>query len=461
MAHTEYDLVTLGAGGGAYPAAFRLARLGWRVLMVDPKGVMSGNCLAEGCVPSKTVREVARLLVRQHRMSEFGAGGSLEADYAKAVAHKDAVQRLRYDQHRRELARIQNLELVSGIGRILDARTVEIQTPKTAFRVRTGHILIATGADIVMPPIPGAELCLTSHHLFKLSPDLTMLPPTAAVIGGGYVGLETACMMAAFGVRVTLFERSPDLLSGLDRSMVGALLPLLDPAIRILTEIEIRSVEKKDTSFLLRFRHEGQDEHASFGAVILATGRKPVFPDGLETLGIETSRTGIHVNDALQTTHPHIYACGDVNGRKPLFHAAVRQSLAAASNMLAGAVLADRVDFSSIPLTVFTLPAAACVGILPDEARRTGLELIESRYDFEEDSRAQILGETEGGIRLFFDPESLEIRGGWVVGVDAGNLIGEIGLAVAQRLTARDLARFADPHPMASEGIGKAARKLD
>lgn len=460
MTQSAFDLVTVGAGGGAYPAAFRLARAGWSVLMVDPKGVMSGNCLAEGCVPSKAVREVAQLLVRQRRMSEFGARGQLDADYGKAMEHKDAVQRLRYEQHARELADTPNLRLVRGRARIVDLHTVEIETPGETFSVWTGHILVASGADVIVPPIPGSDLCLTSHHLFKLSPVLTQLPPTVAIVGGGYIGLETACTMAAFGARVTLVEKGPVLLSGLDRSIVDTLRPLLDPSIRILTDTEVLGVENEGGIYSLHFRHDGIEERARFGFVLMAVGRKPVFPEGLDSLDVKMDKSGIRVNDGLQTSHPHIYACGDVNNRKPLFHAAVRQSLAAANNMLAANTIVDRVDFTSIPLTVFTLPGASCVGLLPEEAERAGVKLIETRYDFEEDSRAQILGEMEGGIRLFFEPESFKIRGGWVVGIDAGNLIGEIGLAVANRLTAHDLARFADQHPMASEGIGKAARRV-
>ncbi len=461
MPRKSFDLVTIGAGGGAYPAAFKLARNGRTVLMVDPRGVMSGNCLAEGCVPSKTVREVAHLLLRQRRLEKAGARGTLSADLKAIMNHKDAVQKRRYDQHADELARTPGLTLLKGTASLLDARTVRIRTEDREEEVEARTILIASGSDVFVPPIPGSEFGLTSHHLFKVGPDLLDLPRRMAIVGGGYIGLETACMFSAFGTDVTLIEKGPSLLPGMERGLVDALRPLLSPDIRIRTGTDVRSIRKgmSGTEVVLA-TGGGGEEVLPFDVVLLAAGRQPVFPEGLDRAGIVTDRSGIRVDDALRTSCPGIFAAGDVNGRTPLFHAAVRQSLAVANTLLSGGEPADTVDFRSVPTTIFTLPGASCVGILPEAAGREGVSLIESRYDFSGDSRAQILNETEGEIRLYFEKKTKVLKGGWVVGIDAGNLIGEIGLAVSSGLSARDLARFADQHPMASEGIGKAARQI-
>jgi dihydrolipoamide dehydrogenase len=185
-----------------------------------------------------------------------------------------------------------------------------------------------------------------------------------------------------------------------------------------------------------------------------------VIPEGAERLGLDIGPHGIRVGPDLRTAHPHIYACGDVNGRVPLFHAAVRQSLVAAHNILGGRQPLDYADFLNVPTTIFTLPAAAYVGLTPSRASAVGRTLVSGRYAFNEDSRAQILERTDGEIRLFFETESLRLLGGWVVGLDAEHLIGEIGIAVHGGLTAYDMARFADQHPMSAEGLGKAARSL-
>lgn len=460
MIPDTFDLITIGAGGGAYPAAFRLAHAGWKVLMTDPKGVMSGNCLAEGCVPSKTLREVAHLLRRQRRLDRQGASGSLSADFTDVMAHKDAVQNLRYAQHQTELAQTPNITLLKGTAGLVDEHTVRVVTEKEERRFRTRHILIASGSDVFLPSVPGADLCLTSHHLFKVGSELTILPRRMAVIGGGYIGLETACMFATFGTEVTILEKGPALLPGMDRILVRNLQPLLDPAIRIRTNADVREIRKTPKGMSVEYVVDKGTQWLDADVVLMAAGRKPVFPDGLDRLGMATGHAGIDVDEGLNTSRPGIYAAGDINGRTPLFHAAVRQSLAAANNMLSGGNMVDRVDFLSTPTTIFSLPGASYVGVLPEAAEKAGISLLETRYDFAEDARAQILSETEGGLRLYFEKETRILKGGWVVGIDAGNLIGEIGLAVSAGLTAKDLANFADQHPMAAEGIGKAARQL-
>jgi dihydrolipoamide dehydrogenase len=192
----------------------------------------------------------------------------------------------------------------------------------------------------------------------------------------------------------------------------------------------------------------------------MAVGRHPVVPTGCDEAGIKLDHGQPVVEPSLQTTVSHVYACGDVNGRSPLFHSAVRQSLVAAHNILGGNRPLDYMNFDAVPVTVFTFPEAAYVGLTRSSALERGIDLVEAAYPLAEDSYAQIVDQPEGEIRLFFEPGSLRLLGGWMIGVNAADIIGEIGLAVASRLTAFDLARFADQHPMASEGIGKAARTL-
>ncbi|MHB1565995.1 MAG: dihydrolipoyl dehydrogenase [Acidiferrobacter sp.] len=458
--HETVDVLTIGAGGGAYPAAFRLARAGRRVVMVDTKGVMSGNCLAEGCIPSKAVREMSQHLTRHRRFQQYGMEGPATVDYAKVVAHKDGVQRLRYRQHDEELARTKDVTLIKGEASFKSAHVVTVESDTGVRDYTARQIIVATGSDVFVPPIPGADLCLTSSDFFRLDPKVKSLPKALTVIGGGYIGIETASFYAAFGVHVTLLQRSGQLLSGMDTDMVDTLVPLLDPGIHLLFNVGVDHIERTATGFKVCYRQDREIHEILSDQVLIAVGRKAVVPKGLSELGVDVSHVGVSVNEALQTVHPHIYACGDVNGRVPLFHAAVRQSLIAAHNILAGDTPSDYMDFANVPTTVFTLPAAAYVGMTKSAAAKIGVVLIEAAYDFKEDSRAQIFGETEGGLRLFFAPGSLRLMGGWVVGIDAGNLIGEIGLACANGLTARQLAVYADQHPMTSEGISKAARSL-
>ncbi|MGC9198049.1 MAG: dihydrolipoyl dehydrogenase [Acidobacteriaceae bacterium] len=455
------DLVTIGAGGGAYPAAFRLAKAGRQVVMVDTKGVMSGNCLSEGCVPSKAVREMAQHLHRHQRFQNYGIRGGAVADYSAIVAHKNKVQEIRYAQHAKELEEAPLVTLVHGRARMLDAHTVLVETNSGEQRYSARSIIVASGTEVSIAPIPGAELCLTSTDLYKLHTDFTVQPRSMVIIGGGYIGLETATFFAAFGTKVTLLHRSEHVLTRMDAEMVETLTPLLDPGIEIVVRTKVLGVEKLNEGLQVRYQVGDTVKTVQAEQVILATGRHPVVPEGLSACDVEFTSAGYLVaNEAMQTKAPHIYSCGDVNGKVLLFHAAVRQSLVAAHNILGGDVPCDYFDRAPVPTTVFTIPAAAYVGMTGAAAAKAGIRLVTGGYNFADDSRAQIMGEMEGGIRLFFEPESLRLVGGWVVGIDAGSLIGEIGLAVAGQLTAREIANFPDQHPMSAEGVSRAARSL-
>lgn len=461
MNEERVDLLTIGAGGGAYPAAFRLASAGYSVVMVDPKGVLSGNCLYEGCVPSKTIREMVQMAESQQRFAGSCFRGTSLADYRGIITHKDAVQSRRYDQHMREMQELDGLRLLKGTAKLKAPHQVDVETDAGLLTFHCRYLIIASGCDIFVPQFPGSGLCLTSHDIYKPDPDLKELPARMAIIGGGYIGLETASIFAALGTEVTLLQKGPQLLTGADPGLVARLIPLLNPRIKVITGATVLGIQKTDSDYMVCYTKDDETQDIDTDVVLLAAGRRPCVPEGCAEIGIELGPKGIIVDESLQTAaHKHIYACGDVNGHVPLFHAAVRQSLVAAHNILAKGHCVDYADFRTVPTTVFTIPAAAYVGITPVKAAAKGIKILTARYEFAEDSRAQILEQIEGGIELFFEPGSLILLGGWVVGIDAGLLIGEIGIATAKHLTAYDLAKFSDQHPMSSEGISKAARAL-
>ena len=461
MADQQFDAITVGAGGGGYPAAFRLARAGLSVAMIDTKGVLSGNCLAEGCVPSKAVREVAAAYHRFQLTQSMGLPGAIEVSYEQVLAHKRRVQMLRYQQHAAELASLSDrLQLIPGTAHFIDPHTLEVDTGGSRPLHTAKSIVIASGSDISVPPIPGAEHCVTSRDLFALDPTMTDLPRSLLVVGGGYIGLEVASMLHTLGVQVEVLEMADQILPGMDRRFAKLLASLLDRGIVIRLQCHVERVDLSPSGRVVAYSSPAGPATASADQVLLAVGRHPVLPEGMDAAGIHLNNRVPVVNTALQTNLTHIYATGDANGLSMLFHSAVRQSLVAAGAILNGNRATDYFDVDSVPTTIFTIPEAAFVGLLPGRAATLGIEVLEAAYSFQEDSRAQILGEIGGEIRLFFSPHSLRVVGGWIVGVDAANLVGQVGTAVAAGLTAYQMARFADQHPMASEGIGKAARQL-
>jgi dihydrolipoamide dehydrogenase len=301
----QVDTLTIGAGGGAYPGAFRLARAGQRVVMIDSKGVMSGNCLAEECVPSKAVREVSGLVRASRKGRTFGFSCELTLDYSGVIAHKDRVQRLRYAQHAEELRnRSGRLSLVKGTARFVDPHLVEVETDSGTERFHAGHIILASGADIVIPSIPGTEFCLTSRDFYALQPVVRKLPKTMLIVGGGYIGLETAAFYTNFGVKVTVLEMTDQLLPGMDPDFVGLLVPLLDCDIGVQLGAMVKRIERSEERLTVVYQLDGTERRAETEAVMLAVGRAPVLPIGTEEIGIKTVRGSPVVNAALQTSYP-------------------------------------------------------------------------------------------------------------------------------------------------------------
>ena len=448
----EYDVITIGAGGAAYPAAFRLKRSGFSVIMIDEKGVMSGNCLSEGCVPSKAIIETAHNYKIMREFTEF------KLNYGDIIKRKDHVQEMRYRQHAGELKEA-DLEIIKGTAKLLDTHTVEVDTGKEKMKLGFRHLIIGSGAYTYKLNIPGSEYAITSADLFKIDPAVKKIPDSLVVIGGGYIGVETASFMSILGSKVTLIERSDRLLTDMDAGIVDKLTGML-PEMVINLNNEVKSIEKAGNKFKTIIVDEnGEKVSILSDMVMMATGREPLIPEGTAQCGIEMDRHGIKVNSAMQTNIPHIYATGDVNGITPLFHAAKRQSLIAAANIMAGDTAVERFDSSSVPFTLFSIPNMSFVGITPDTARQGKIEYSAVTYPMIEDSMAEIHNEICGEITMLFD-KNLKIIGGYVIGNDAGNLINEIALGIHKGLNARDFAEMAHQHPMTFEGLDSAARKL-
>jgi dihydrolipoamide dehydrogenase len=448
----SYDVITIGAGGASYPAAFRLKRAGFSVLMVDDKGVMSGNCLSEGCVPSKAIIETVH---NYKRISDFS---HFDLKYQDIIKRKDNVQKIRYKNHGEELSNA-GLEILKGVAKILDDKTIEVKTGTETIDFNYKHLIIGSGSYTFIPKIKGIEYAITSADLFKMDPKVKEIPESIAIIGGGYIGVETASYMSLMGSRIELIERSERLLMDMDEIMVEKATALL-PEMKIHLNNEVIAVERSGNKYKTIIRdNNGETNSVITDMVMIAAGREPNFPEGLKETGIEFDRHGIHVNSGMQTNIKNIYATGDVNGITPLFHAARRQSLVAAYNIMAGDTIVDRFNKNSVPFTVYSIPNMSFAGITPEIARKENIKYTSVTYKMSDDTLAEIYNEMYGEITMLFD-ENLKIIGGYVIGNDAGNIINEICMGIDKGLTARDFAEIAHQHPMTFEGLDTAARKL-
>ncbi|BBD72232.1 dihydrolipoyl dehydrogenase [Sulfodiicoccus acidiphilus] len=446
------DVLVVGAGGGGYPGAFRLSQAGMEVLMVDPKGELGGNCLYSGCIPSKTVRELAQLHWRNKRL----LGSQDNLDFGKIQERKDAVQLTRFVQHREELEAHKGVSFVKGEAKFLDNHRAMVQGQEVEFR----YAIVATGSTPSRPHFPGAELCLTSDDLYSYRTTFRNLPQEMLIIGGGYVALETATFFNALGSKVHVLVRSDRVLRGVDPDLGALLIRLLDSNIDIRYNSPILEVSKLGERYEVWFSSSGKKDRLVVDAVVAATGRTPVVPEGLQKV-VEVSPKGyIEVSDSMRTSSPNIFATGDVNGLAPYFHAAVRMSVAAANNVMSGNIDSDRVDVRGIPVTVFTIPPASYVGLTRSQLRAMNVSFVEASYQLGDDSMAQMYDERGGEVRLFFEKSSLRFLGAWVVGVHSGFLINELTQAAVNGLTARQMSNVAEQHPTTNEAIAYAVRKL-
>ena len=455
---SRIDVAVLGGGGGGSNAAFLLAKAGKRVVLADPAGNLGGSCLAEGCVPSKAMREASLVRARAAKYAFFGLRGDEPGtDWSGVLAHKDQVQQTRYRQNAEELSR-SGVTFHAGPGRIVGERQVEVEAADGTHRYEFEDLIVATGSRPHCLKVPGAELAITSHDLFRLGADLP-LPGHLVVVGGGYIGVEVASMLNNLGAPATVLEYTGQVLPGFDPDLAEALNSSLGQRVRIELGAEVTAIERADGLLTVTYRQGGEERSVVGDTVLMATGRESVLPEGVETLGL-SSRAPLEVNERIRTANPHVYAPGDVNGRSMLLHSAVRQSLVAAHNILAGGQPVERMDFGSVPFTVFTEPELAEVGLREAQARERygGVEVV--RYGYAQDARAIIFGETDGFIKLVFESQTGRLLGAQVAGLDAAQTIAPLTLAVSQGLGGNALTEAVFPHPMLSEGINKAARRF-
>ena len=448
------DVLVIGGGGGGYPGAFRLSRAGYSVLMVDPKGVLGGNCLYSGCVPSKTVREMSLLAARARKF----LGAQVRPEFFSEVQkHKDEVQEIRFAQHAEEIKE-NSTDYVKG--------TVEVKGPKDfvlrtdegkAEEVHADYAIVATGTEVERPPIPGAELAITSDDIFSYHPTLTELPDEMVVIGGGYIAFEVASMFNALGTKVHVLVRSNRALREVDSRLVNMLLENLDKDIDVRFNSPTLAVEKRGAAKAVAFSQGGERKELVASQVLVATGRKPVTPKGLDTL-FALNKGYVPTDEGMGTPLRNVFATGDVTGKTTYFHAAMRESLVAAHNIMAGGGREDYMDVRDVPVAIFTMPPIAYVGITPDRAVAMGMKIAEYSYPLKRDVMAQVYDERFGEVRVFVERETMRIVGGWIIGEDAPEVINEIGIAVQAGLNLRVMAEYAGQHPVPFEDLSYAAR---
>jgi dihydrolipoamide dehydrogenase len=450
-----YDVAILGAGPGGYVAALRAAQLGARVALIE-KECVGGTCLNVGCIPTKALTTSTALLVKARQASEFGiAIPNAEPDLPSLMAYKQAtVDNLVGGVE--QLLKKRKVTLVRGDGRLVRPDTLRIaQAGGDAVEISARHVVLAPGSVTARLPIPGLDLpgVMTSTEAL----DVAEIPQRLIVVGGGVIGLEFACIYEALGSRVTVVEMMPALLPGAaDQALAKRLaLILRRRGMDVHTGATVKAIEAGEGGLRVTFTSARGEESVAGERVLVATGRWPRTADlGLEPLGVKMDGRAIAVNEYLQTNLPHVWAIGDAVGGMMLAHKAMVEGRVVAENVTGGRRAADH---RSVPNVIFTRPEVAGVGLTEVQARQQGADVEIAKFPFSANPRAQILGETEGLVKLVCEAGSGRVLGVHLMGPHVTDLIAEGALAVQVGATADDLAWTTHAHPTLPEATLEAA----
>ena len=451
----SYNIVILGGGPGGYVAAIRAAQLGAKVAVVE-KIEVGGTCLNRGCIPTKAMVAGAETLAHVKHAADFGINvGSVTVDFGRLMARKNEVV-AKLVAGIKFLFNKNKVDLVVGNGKITAPGRVEVtKKDGSTEQLLCENIIIATGSEPALISALGydGDKVITSNEALQL----TEIPSSLLVIGGGVIGCEFACIFAELGSQVTVVDVMPTILPMVDKEAARQMQGLLKRrGINIKTKTKINEIKKADgkvTAIL-----EGGEE-ISADKVLISIGRvlnsKGI---GLEEVGVALGERGeVVVNDKLQTNVPGIYAIGDVTNKIQLAHVASAQGIVAVENIMGKE---STVNYDVVPSCIFTMPEVASVGIASQEADEKGLTVKAAKFSFMAIGKAQAMGETEGFVKIIADAESDKILGVHIVGPHATDLIAEAAVAMQAGMTVEQLARTIHAHPTLAEAVMEAAEAV-
>jgi dihydrolipoyl dehydrogenase len=453
------QVVVLGGGPGGYAAAFLAADLGLETAIVEADTRLGGTCLLRGCIPSKALLHVAKVMSEAAEMAEWGIEFSKpKISIDKVRARKEHVIDM-LTGGLAQLAKRRNVRIIHARGIFVDSQTLQLEGgDKSTYeseRLTFDHCILATGSVPAMPKmfkIDSPRVMDSSGAL-----DLPDVPKSLLVIGGGYIGLEMGTVYAELGSQVTVVELLDGLLPGADRDLVKPLEKRLREKFAGI-HLGTKVIELRDSGEQIEVRTEGSDFAGthSFDRVLVSIGRRPATSGiGLGNTKVKVNDKGfVVVNEQQQTADPHILAIGDAAGEPMLAHKASHEGKVAAE-VLAGRPAAF--EPQAIPAVVFTDPEIAWAGLTINEAERAGRDVATAVYPWQASGRAVANGRTDGLTRWVIDPTSDRVLGCGIVGAGAGELISEAVVAIEMGCTARDVADSIHPHPTLSETMSFAA----
>ena len=459
-ADLETHMLVLGAGPGGYSAAFRAADLGLSTVLVERFSTLGGVCLNVGCIPSKALLHVAGVMDEAKSFAAHGVTfGEPKVDLDKLRGWKEQVVG-KLTGGLAGMAKARKVQVVQGAGRFVGAHEMDVtDADGKVTRIRFQQAIIAAGSEAVrLPFLPDDPRVVTSTGALALRSQ----PRRMLVIGGGIIGLEMATVYSTLGARVDVVEMLDGLMLGADRDLVKVWQKFNAHRFdRIMLKTKTVAAQAKADGIHVQF--EGPDAPAEpqcYDLVLQAVGRRPNGKAiGAEAAGVQVDERGFIAVDAqMRTQQPHIFAIGDIVGQPMLAHKAVHEGHVAAE---AAAGLKSFFDARVIPSVAYTDPEVAWVGVTEDEAKAKGMSVEKAVFPWAASGRAIANGRDEGFTKLLVDTETHRVVGGGMVGTHAGDMIGELALAVEMGCDPTDIAKTIHPHPTLGETIGMAAEVFE
>jgi dihydrolipoamide dehydrogenase len=452
------DVVILGAGPGGYTAAFRAADLGKQVVLIERYSSLGGVCLNVGCIPSKALLHIARVLDETREIASSGVlFARPKVDLNKVRAWKDSIV-TRLTRGLSGLARQRKVKVLQGEGRFVSPHRIHVERAEGSVMVSFDQAIIAAGSRVTeIPGFPYHDPRLMDSTGALSLPDV---PPRMLVIGGGIIGLEMASVYSALGSEITVVELSGGLIPGCDRDLVKPLQQRIAKHYKAIhLNTKVTRIEAR-TDGLLAHLQGKQDTIQLFDRVLVAVGRRPNgHRIGAEKAGVRVNDTGfIDVDRQQRTNVSHIFAIGDIVGQPMLAHKATHEAKVAAE-VIAG----QRSSFDArvIPSVAYTDPEVAWVGVSESEAKATRLRYGKGVFPWAASGRSLGMGRDEGITKLLFDEDTGSIIGAGIVGPGAGDLIAEAALAIEMGADATDIGLTVHPHPTLAETLAMAAEAFE
>ena len=443
------EVVVLGAGPGGYTAAFRAADLGKKVVLIERHATLGGVCLNVGCIPSKALLHAAKVVTEAEEMAHSGISfGKPKIDIDKLRGWKDTVVG-KLTKGLVALAKQRKVTTLQGVGKFESPNLIAVETAEGVKRVSFDSCIIAAGSRVAR--IPGfpyddARLMDSTGAL-----QLADIPRRLLVIGGGIIGLEMACVYDALGSKVTVVELADGLIPGADRDLIRPLAKRIEKRYEaVYLNTKVVKLEPKAEGLLATFEGEVKPQQQMFNRVLMAVGRRPNGADiGADRAGVSVDARGyISVDKQQRSNVPHIFAIGDVCGEPMLAHKATHEAKVAAETIAGHKVAFDAM---TIPSVAYTDPEVAWMGLTETEAKKQGIAYDKASFPWAASGRAQSIGRDEGVTKLLYDKASKRILGAGIVGVNAGELIAELVLALEMGADMEDIGLSIHPHPTLSE----------